>query len=84
VTRRTLTGPGGLLLVLDSAQIFPDDPGQGTPAMVHKGRYDATFWCALDTGELDCGGYELSDSERLWLEAQEPAVSEFMEANTPA
>jgi len=32
--KQTLKGPEGLIIKLDSDQIFPDDPGQGTPAMV--------------------------------------------------
>ncbi len=38
---------------LDPAQVFPDDPGQGTPAMLYGPRgASATFYCAEDTGEL--------------------------------
>lgn len=33
--RETLHGPGGVRLELDKTQVFPDDPGQGTPAMVY-------------------------------------------------
>lgn len=81
--KKTLQGPNGLIIVLDSAEIFPDDPGAGTPAMVHLGSYSATYWCAADTGELDCGEYELSSAQLNWLqsEAIENEVNEFVEAN---
>jgi hypothetical protein len=81
---RTIAGPGDLTLVLDSREIYPDDPGQGTPAMVHCQGYDATYWCALDTGELDCGAFQLTGTQQMWLQGQEDTVAEFMEENTPA
>ena len=49
----SLKGPGGIIVTLDSTQIFPADPGNGTPAMVFlpfKGH--ATFWCAQVEGEV--------------------------------
>lgn len=77
--KTTLTGPGGLRIVLDSAEVYPDDPGQGTPAMVHLGRHSATFACALDTGELDCGEKALTITQENWLQAQEETVWNFLE-----
>jgi hypothetical protein len=50
--RKTLTGPEGIRLELDSAEIFPDDPGQGTPAMVYLGNHSATYWWATGEGSL--------------------------------
>lgn len=82
--KRTLTGPGGLTLVLDSAEIFPDDPGQGTPAMVHTPEGgDGTFWAALGEGELICGPepVQLTLSQSNWLEQQEDTVAAFLEQN---
>jgi hypothetical protein len=84
--RKVLTGPQGVRIVLDSAEIFPDDPGAGAPAIVEVGPESGTFWCAIDTGELICGPsgcYTLNASQLNWLQAQEYAVGEFMEENTP-
>lgn len=81
--KKTLHGPGGLTLVLDSAEIFPDDPGQGTPAMVYLGRNSATYGCAVHFGELDCGEKELSATQVNWLDAQEEIVWTFIEENSP-
>ena len=81
MTIKTLTGHG-LRLVLDSAQIFPDDPGQGTPAMVYKGNASSTYWCACGEGELlgpGCESVALSQTQCNWLDAQEEAVSAFLE-----
>jgi hypothetical protein len=81
--QKTLQGPGGISIVLDSAQIFPDDPGAGTPAMVYFNpygkEYSATFYCALDTGELECGEHTLSITHCNWLAAQENTVAEFLD-----
>lgn len=74
----TRFGPSGIRLELDHTQIFPDDPGAGTPALVIKGDYSATYHCALNEGELDCGGYQLNDEEVQWLEEQESLVDEFL------
>jgi hypothetical protein len=78
---RTEFGPNGIRLELDHTQIFPDDPGNGTPALVIKGEYTATFHCALNEGELDCGGYQLDDREMRWLEEQEILVDAFLTGN---
>lgn len=86
--KKTIQGPQGLRIVLDSAQIFPDDPGNGTPAIVELGRASGTYWCAADTGELICGSEErtLTITQLNWLQAeeQENAVAEFIETNSPA
>lgn len=80
---QTLTGPNGLRIVLDSREIVPSDPGLGTPAMVYLAQRSGTYWCALDTGELD-GEYVLSDAQCRWIDAQFDTVSEFVERYTPA
>lgn len=89
--RKTLNGPGGIRIELDSREIFPADPGQGTPAMVYLDggdgeSGDATYWCALNEGEVDGGrhGYvQLSDRQMNWLASQEEAVGTFLEENEP-
>ena len=71
---KKLKGPDGIVLELDSSQIFPDDPGQGTPAMVeYKGGY-ATFNCAQSTGVVDGGrkgDIQLPDECVEWLDSDE-------------
>lgn len=72
--RKTLTGPQGWSVTLDAAEIFPDDPGNGTPVMVyapfHRG--SGTFGRATDTGEVDdarTGGIiEIPERVLRWLE----------------
>lgn len=75
---KLLVGPGGLRLVLDTTQVFPDDPGAGTPAMVYlsKPHASATFWCAVDTGE--CDDVRLSDTQCRWLQEQYDEVNDFL------
>ena len=84
--KKTLHGPAGLRVLLDSAEIFPDDPGQGTPAMVQLFDYSATYGCAADTGELSSdrhGGYrELTSAQLNWLQAQEDEVNTFIEQHS--
>ena len=83
-----LRGPGGIVIILDSREVVPSDPGAGTPAMVEASTrtaggtytYVATYWCALDTGELDGGSYTLSDAQCRWLDAMEDTVNTFVES----
>lgn len=51
--QKTLKGPCGATLVLDSNEIIPDDPGAGTPAIVYYHGGSATFWCAIGEGEVE-------------------------------
>jgi hypothetical protein len=72
--RQTIHGPG-IKISLDASEIIPDDPGAGTPAIVISGKFSGTYWCALDTGELDCGEYHLTERQINWLDEQHDAVS---------
>lgn len=75
-TSKTLHGPGGLTLTLDKAEVYEDDPGQGTPALLTLGREAGTLWCAADTG--CCGEADLTDAQREWVGAQVDAANEFL------
>lgn len=74
--KKTLVGPSGLRLVLDTDEVHPENPGEGTPAMLYLGKMSGTYWCALDTGEVD--ERELSSLQYAWLTAQEELVEEFL------
>lgn len=89
--KKVLRGPDGVTLELDSHEIYPDDPGQGTPAMVYKTvnhrLYMATLTCAEMTGELhsDRGGdIQLSEDACEWLgsEKVQNEVEEMYAAST--
>lgn len=80
---KTLTGPGGIKLVLDKRQVNPDDPGAGTPAMVRLGEASATYWCAADIGELsgrDGQIVKVNSEQYEWLVAQSVRVDLFLYA----
>lgn len=75
---KTLRGPGGITLLLDRSEVFFNDPGAGTPAMVSVpklfGRACATYTCAAQTGLLlDSRGNDvaLSDAQVRWLNSEE-------------
>lgn len=77
--KTVMWGLGGLRIELDPDEIVPDDPGQGTPAMViHHNGDVATFHCALATGELS-DGTKLTDEQKWWLMRQEERVDRFIE-----
>ena len=68
-------GPAGLSVRFDSTEIFPDDPGQGTPVLVFLGKESSTFCCALNEGEVD--GIRLSQAQIAFLETLETLVWDF-------
>lgn len=76
---KTLRGPNGIRIELDSSEVVPNDPGAGTPAMVYLGNDCATFWCAMDYGCLQ-DDTELSERQSRWLDEQEETVNAFVEA----
>lgn len=71
-------------VILDETQVFPDDPGAGTPAMVYgPGGAQATLNAAVNMGELTADSGETVDVPRrvqdwLWDEVQ-PMVDEMFE-----
>lgn len=88
MSTKTLTGPDGLRIELDSKEIVPGDPGAGTPAMVYKktakGEASGTYWCVNDTGEMICGRTEvtLTEQQAKWVADQEDVVNDFIKENS--
>lgn len=80
---------GRIKLVLDSEEIFPDDPGAGAPAMVYSKdeSFSASYNCARDVGELMDGSVNfaciLTHWEVVWLNEQEDVVWAFIDEHTP-
>jgi hypothetical protein len=77
----------GLKVVLNRNEVFPEDPGNGTPAMIYDAcdeRYSATLWCAMGEDELTCEapGHEGSRQLRLrqieWLNEVETIADTFL------
>lgn len=80
---RVLHGPDGIKLELDQTEVYPDDPGQGTPALVIlKTGQTATFWCADEQGEVD--GIPLSNQQKEWLHGKEELVNQLIHEWTAA
>lgn len=73
---------------LDPAEVFTDDPGQGTPEMVYgPDGASGTYACATDTGELTCGdsaatSAAIPQSVLAWLDsdAVTARIDEFWDA----
>jgi len=79
-TRKILIGPAGVTLTLDKSQVFPDDPGSATPALVQYRGCTATYWAACDTAEVGDGRniYGLSPEQMKWLWDQEDDMMKFL------
>ncbi len=81
----TLAAARGLRVIVDAAEIYPDDPGQGQPVRVETtdGRYSASWDCAMGTGELSgTSDYvTLTAAQNLWLDSIEPLVETWRREN---
>ena len=81
---KTLEHPEGWKIVLDADQIVPDDPGAGTPAMVHGPRgQSGTYFAVYENEEIgrSDGSYEqIPRSIARWLDEQFDEVEAFMSA----
>lgn len=69
-------------IVMDDSEIFPHDPGQGTPLMVYGPKNSSsTFTCALCEGELDGYG-ELPPSILRWLDDVSDRAYEWLDSHS--
>jgi hypothetical protein len=75
---------GSFFVLLDRREVYLEDPGAGTPAMVYLGKYSASLWCALSTGEVTCPDdyRELTGAQYRWLESIQDDVEAFLYAET--
>jgi hypothetical protein len=78
---------GKLRVELDKSEVFLDDPGRGTPAVVYHGDFSATYWCAVGEGELiDSNGYikPLTELQIEWLDSINEDIDLFLYGNMNA
>lgn len=69
-------------IVMDASEIFPDDPGNGTPIMVYgPSSTSATYLCALDTGELE-GMFSIPERVYNWLDNRADEVYTWLDNAT--
>ena len=80
--KETMRGPGGLLVKLDAGEIYPADPGNGTPVMVHLpfGHGSATYWCACGEGDIE--GMALTQQQFDWLQSLDNAITQWLNTIT--
>lgn len=64
----------GLTVILDN-----DPRDEGPQAIVAKKNHSASWDCALETGELGCGDYTLTDAEHKWLLSIDEEVCELLD-----
>jgi len=77
--KRIYRGPKGVTVILDPKEIVPNDPGQGTPAMVNYRGMSATYTCAVNAGEVEYQGrtVELPQDVIEWLDELQEFVDKF-------
>lgn len=63
--KETRKGPNGITVEIDSDQVFPNDPGMGTPVLVLYKTGTATLACAI--GEYEVEGHRLTPFQMEWL-----------------
>jgi hypothetical protein len=75
--KQTLRGPDGIKLELDAAEVYPNNPGMGTPALLTLPSGETgTFNCAYEIGEA--GGKALTQDQSTWLEEIAEAVNQWL------
>lgn len=84
--RKSIPLGRGWSVALRRDEVYPDDPGNGTPAMV-CGPFgkSATFWCAADTGEATDNRGETFDipfSVQRAIDRATDEVNAYVEAIT--
>jgi hypothetical protein len=77
-TSMQLHGPDGAIIELDRTKVIPDDPGADTPAVLYWNGYSGTFWCCLNTGEIEAGDAQLPREVCKWLIEVEDEVNDFL------
>jgi hypothetical protein len=81
--KQTLRGPGGILVHLDASQIYPENPGEGTPIIIEhpEGDDTASWGCGYEGGNLDDVLPErFGDRERRGVMRWLDSISEQVEA----
>ena len=74
------TFTNGKLKIVCEAQVREVDGKWFADAYLYKGKYSATFFTALNTGELELGEVQLSKAECNWLLHIEDQVCETIDA----
>jgi len=70
---------GDWRIELDASEIVPDNPGEGTPAMVYGPESTSgTYWCVHGTGEID-GWLQLPKDVYDWVAAQLDVINDWLE-----
>lgn len=74
------TFTNGKLKIVCEPQVREVDGKWFADAYLYKGKYSATFFTALNTGELELGEVQLSKAECEWLHDIEDQVCEAIDA----
>lgn len=75
---------GRVKVILDRSQVVPDNPGEGTPALVGltvRGRTCwSTYWLATDVGAVEDGdhAYYLTADEIEFLDSLHEHICQFL------
>jgi hypothetical protein len=72
----------GLRVDFDADEIFPEDPGSGTPVMVWIDGESGSYSCVLEVGEVD--SIRLAQYQIDWLWSIEQDVWDWLEKHTLA
>lgn len=70
----------GKLKVVCEPQVREVEGKWLSDAYLYSGKHSASFFAALDTGYIECGEVQLSQTEHNWLCSIEEQVCEALEA----
>jgi hypothetical protein len=81
MTIEKLYGPN-IHVELDASQIFPNDPGQGTPVLIVLSNGETASWnCGCCEGETS-DGTKFTDGQCDWLAEIHEEVEAWMEEHS--
>lgn len=78
--RDIIKGPG-ISVELDTREIYPHDPGMGTPVLISLDNGETVTWnCGISEGET-VDGTKFNQEELDWLNWVTPQVEQWMKDN---
>lgn len=86
-TKLSVRGPTGLTVSMDRTQVSANDPGLGTPILVHRFGHNSSLACVLDEGELynaDGEPVRLTQEAMEWLYRIEDDANAFVDGDDMA
>lgn len=75
-----LKGPD-ITVEMDTEEIYPNDPGMGTPVLIELDNGDTGTWNYVTSEGETADGTQLTEEQKEWLNSITPTVEQWMKKN---